>query len=58
MVLGSASSTPSSASQARSTRSGVRKQVPELTTVVPPTHLPSGKGMVGRPKARVAPPLR
>ena len=58
MAAGSAPSTPSSASHARRTRSGVRKHVPEFTTVVPPTHLPRGRGIAGRPNAKVAPPLR
>ena len=35
--------------QRSSTASGVRKQVPELTSVVPPTARPSGSRIGGRP---------
>jgi hypothetical protein len=47
-----------SADQDRSTSSGVRKQVPELTTVVPPSALPIGSAITGRPIVDVRPPSR
>ena len=47
-----------SARHLASTRSGARKQVPELITVVPPTARPTGVGIAGRPSAIVRPPSR
>jgi hypothetical protein len=37
------------AAQRSRTRAGVRKQVPELTSVVPPTARPSGRTIGGVP---------
>ena len=42
-------SSPNSSRQRASTRSGVRKHVPEFTSVVPPTAFPSGSRIGGRP---------
>ena len=44
--------------QRASTRSGVRKQVPELTSVVPPSPRPSGSTIGGRPSVAIWPPSR
>ncbi len=53
---------PSRSRRARPTptapRSGARKQVPELITVVPPTVRPTGIGIAGLPVAIVSPPSR
>ena len=53
----SRASTPD-ADQRSSTRSGVRQDIPPLTTVDPPTHRPSANSTDGRPTAIPPPPSR
>lgn len=50
--------TPHCSRHRRNTRSGVRKHVPELTSVVPPTPRPNGSTTGGSPNATVAPESR
>ena len=55
IAAGSMSSSAWRRCQSSRTADGVRKHVPELTTVVPPTALPTGSGIVGQPSAMVVP---
>jgi hypothetical protein len=58
-VFSTSSNTDSSSARsmphASSTKSGVRKQVPELISVDPPTPRPIGSEMVGTPIVNVKP---
>src|SRR6516162_6271620 len=50
--------TPSPVAHRSSTRPGVRHDIPPLTTVEPPTHLPSANSTDGRPTVIPPPPSR
>jgi hypothetical protein len=50
---GVSASSPKSSRHRSSTWSGVRKQVPELTSVVPPSPRPSGRTIGGEPTVAI-----